>query len=52
MRNIFLLVKDNLNSPPLALLSPMVSRMGKENILEIAYKGQLKVGALEEKSEE
>ena len=49
----FLLVKDNLKCPPLALLQPRVSPRAKEQeTVETAYTGQRKVRALEEMSVE
>ena len=49
MSGISVLVKDNLKSPPLALLQPRASpRADGEDTVEIAYNGQHKVNALAE----
>ena len=51
VRSLSLLVKDNLRSPPLALLHPRSSLRAKDKyILVIAYSRRRKVNALEEKS--
>ena len=49
MGNISLLVKDNLKSPPLALLQPRASRRAKDKeTVDIEYNGQQEVSAPEE----